>query len=173
MPALSAKPGARVLHVGCGGDPLPEWLQGWSEVRLDIDPQHRPDITASMISMGDIGTFDAVVSQHSLEHLYPHEVGRALREFYRVLKPGGIAFVVVPDLEDVRPTEDVLYTMPCGPITGLDLIYGLRSNLAEMPHMAHHTGFVRQTLQAAMTAAGFRTEVRRIPDFNLLAVGVK
>ena len=163
-----------VLHAGCGGDPLPAWLGECEEVRLDIDPAHRPHIVASMVALGDIGPFDAVVSQHSLEHLYRHEVKTALCEFRRVLKPGGFAFIVVPDLEDVRPTDDVVYEAPCGPITGLDMYYGHQRKLEETPYMAHRTGFVKATLEGEFADAGFsRCEVRRVPDFNLIGVGIK
>lgn len=162
------------LHVGCGGDPFPDWLGGdFDEVRLDIDPRHAPHIVADMSDLGDIGPFDAVVCLHSLEHLMPHMAARALSEFRRVLKPGGFAMVIVPDLEDVRPTDEVVYEGPAGPVTGLDMFYGLRRLLADMPHMAHRCGFVADTLRRELLAAGFgRAEVRRANDYNLIGVGV-
>jgi len=163
-----------VLHVGCGEEPLPAWLADYTEVRLDIEPACNPDIVASITDLGEIGPFDLVFSSHCLEHLAPHDVGVALSEFRRVLKAGGGVVVFVPDLEDVKPTEDVVYTAPCGPITGLDMYYGLRSALLERPYMAHKTGFVRETLQAAMDAAGFaETSVRRIDCFNLMGAARK
>jgi SAM-dependent methyltransferase len=163
-----------VLHAGCGNEPLPAWLDGSTETRLDIDPDCHPDIVASITDLGDIGPFDLVFSSHCLEHLAPHDVGVALSEFRRVLKPGGGAVVIVPDLEDVRPTEEVMYEAPCGPITGLDMYYGLRSALQERPYMAHKTGFVRETLQAAMDAAGFaETSVKRLDCFNLMGAARK
>lgn len=164
-----------LLHVGCGGEPLPVWAQGhFSEVRLDIDARHNPDITASMVDMGDIGPFNAVLSAHSLEHLYPHEVQKALGEFRRVLADGGYAVIFVPDLEDVRATDDMLYESAAGPVTGLDMIYGMRSLLQEYPHMAHHTGFTAGTLKAELTAAGFSSvTVERRPNYELLAIAVK
>lgn len=164
----------RALHVGSGGQALPEWLSGFEEVRLDIDPTTHPHIVASMLDMGEIGEFDRVFSSHALEHVYPHEVQTALGEFLRVLKPGGAALVFVPDMQDVRPTEDVLYDSAAGPITGLDMFYGLRSMLKEQPYMAHHNAFTAETLRTAMEDAGFsRVEVKRVPIFNLFAVGVK
>lgn len=174
--ALAQEPAPRhlILHVGCGGEPLPPWLGEHDEVRLDIDPQHKPDIVASMTDMGDIGQFDVVYNSHSLEHLYPHDVPVALGEFWRVLRPGGVAILLVPDLEDVRATEDVLYVAPAGPMTGLDLIYGCRRLIPTMPFMAHHTGFTADTLRAAMEAAGF-SGVRTIRglDHNLTGAGFK
>lgn len=45
-------------------------------------------------------TFDVVYANGVLEHLTPAEAARAAQEFARVLKPGGLARVVVPDLEE-------------------------------------------------------------------------
>lgn len=162
-----------VLHVGCGGEPLPEWLEGLDEVRLDISPDHSPDVLASMTHMGDIGPFDRLLCSHALEHLNPREAETALGEFYRVLKPGGVAFVIVPDLEDVRPTLEVVYLSPSGPITGRDMYYGHADMVSDMPHMTHRTGFVSETLAQAMGGAGFKVETKRLGFHNLLGVGVK
>lgn len=171
-PAAESLPGT-ILHVGCGHQPLLEWLSGLdlAETRLDIDPACEPDIVASMTALGDIGPFNTVFSCHCLEHLAPHDVAVALGEFRRVLKPGGNVIVMVPDLEGVSPTDEVLFVSPAGPICGLDLFYGLRAALAEHPYMAHRTGFVSQTLQAALEAAQFaRVGVQRLAGHNLLAV---
>lgn len=168
---VQASPGT-ILHVGSGHASLPTWCDGLEETRLDIDPGCKPDIVASMLDMGEIGTFDVLYCSHALEHLYPHDVGKALAEFRRVLKPGGALVVFVPDLEGVSATEDVVYESPCGPITGLDMIYGKVSYLADAPYMAHHTGFVSSTLAQTLEAAGFQgVKVLRIPEFNLMGSG--
>lgn len=159
-----------VLHVGCGRQPLPTWLDGYEEVRLDIDPGVQPHIVASITELGDIGPFEALYASHCLEHLYPHDVPRALAEFRRVLKPGGLAVILVPDLEDVRPTEDVVYVSEGGPVCGLDMYYGMASLIAANPHMAHHCGFVTETLSDAISAAGFSSVEISRTNFNLLAM---
>lgn len=163
-----------VLHVGCGPDPLPAWLAGFDEVRLDINPACHPDIVASMTALGEIGEFDALYCSHALEHLFPHEVGVALGEFLRVLKPGGLAMVFVPDLEGVAPTREPLFVSPAGPISGHDLYYGYAPFLESNPYMAHHSGFVEATLAEAFRSAGFsRVETRRMTDHNLMAAASK
>lgn len=166
--------GRSLLHVGCGSDPLPEYLREFKEIRLDINGSVNPDIIASMTDMGDIGSYDSILCQHALEHLWPHEVNTALSEFIRVLNPGGMAIVFVPDLEDVRATEEVILQSPAGPITGIDMIYGYRPSLKDNPHMAHKTGFVRDTLYRALMEAGFsKAETKRLGNYNLMGVGVK
>jgi predicted SAM-dependent methyltransferase len=158
-----------VLHIGCGTHSLPEWLEGYEEVRLDIDPDVQPDIIASMTDLGEIGPYDAVYSSHCLEHLYPDEVHVALAEVRRVLKPGGFAVIIVPDLEDVRPTEEVVYVSTGGPVTGLHMFYGMPE---KNRHMAHHCGFVAETMKRVLDAAGFaRVEVTR-SGYNLIGAAV-
>jgi ubiquinone/menaquinone biosynthesis C-methylase UbiE len=165
-----------VLHVGCGvlrDDTLhPHFKEpGWRQVRLDINPIVQPDIVASITSMPMIKTnsMDAVWSSHNLEHLFAHEVPVALREFHRVLKPGGFLLLTLPDLKAIAALvaqdklEDEAYKSLAGPITPLDMIYGLRAALAEGHlSMAHRTGFTPKTMQKALLAAGF-------PKIQLLA----
>lgn len=165
----------RVLHVGCGRSPLPPGIEADVEVRLDIDPSCEPDIVASMDDLGDISGFDAVVSAHSLEHLPVYQVLKALQEFYRVLAPGGMVAIVVPDLEGIKADDSVVYVTKDGlSVTGLDMIYGMQSFVEQQPFMAHRCGFVSDTLHRAVRDAGFdNVIVERQSGFNLVANGVK
>lgn len=165
---------ARLLHPGCGFAELPEWLKNVEEVRLDIDDDCRPDIKASITDMGDIGEFDLIYTCHTLEHLYQYDVAKALSEFHRVLKSGGMAFILVPDIEGVRCDTTVLYESPAGPICGLDMYYGLTCYVEENPYYAHHTAFVKETMEEQLKQAGFEVlAVKRLPDFNLMGIGKK
>lgn len=164
----------RALHAGCGLEPLPVSLGEYEEVRLDIDPATKPDIVASILDLGDIGPFDMVFSSHTLEHVYPHEVPVVLREFRRVLSPGGYAIIFVPDLEDLSLSQEVLFESPQGPITALDLFYGWGAAIETNPHMAHHTGFTSQTLESALREAGFpHVFTKRLHAYNVLAIAGK
>lgn len=165
-------PAGPVLHVGCGIVPLPEWLSDREEVRLDIDPEVEPDICASMTDMGEIGTFPIVACYHTLEHLYPYDVPIALSEFRRVLCKGGVAVIVVPDLEDAVPDDRILFITESGPITGHDLFYGHGESLYHKKYMAHHTGFIQRTLEKAMKAHFDKVNVARHSDYNLMGIGI-
>lgn len=152
---------------------MPDWIEG-TETRLDIDPQHNPDVVASMTDMGDIGGFDFIYCSHSLEHLYPHDVPVALGEFHRVLGDGGRVIVIVPDLEGVEPTHEPLLDTPAGPVCGFDLFYGMPRLVAENEHMAHHSGFTAATLKDALEQAGFGgVHVLRGNDYNLIGAARK
>ena len=159
-----------VLHVGCGAyhpDLLHENFRGeqWKEVRLDIDPDVKPDIVASITEMSVVEdeTYDALWSSHNLEHLYPHDVPLALAEFYRVLKNDGMILVTMPDLQQVAQyivedkLDDVAYVSPMGPITPLDCLFGLSSEVENgNEYMSHKTGFTAKSLAMRMEKAGFQ-----------------
>lgn len=163
-----------LLNAGCGIEPLPAFLGGYQEVRLDINPDAKPDIIADIAELPNIGPFDVIYTTHTLEHLPPYAVDDCLRGFLRVLKPGGAVIIFVPDLEGVSPTDDVLYVSPGGPVTGAHLFYGMTKWLKDHPYMAHRTGFIQKTLEAALSRTGFsKVQVRRMDSYNLFASATK
>lgn len=177
-----------VLHVGCGpADPekVHARFRGaeWREVRFDIDPAVRPDIVGSIVDMANVRTtsVDAIWSSHNLEHIYAHEVPVALREFFRVLRHGGVVLITVPDLRQVARAivktdlEDTLYVSPAGPIAPMDMIYGHRVSVQRgNEYMAHRTGFTATTLASQLGLAGFAgVDVKGHNDLALWATAHK
>lgn len=179
------------LHVGCGAKRKDQTTAGfntpeWQEIRLDIDPAVQPDLVGTMLDMSAVedGTVDAVFSSHNIEHLYPHEVPRALAEFKRVLKPDGFLVITCPDLQSVCAliAEDKLteaaYAAPAGPIAPLDILYGHRPQLAAGNlYMAHRCGFTQKVLIGTLQGNGFETVASKArgypPCFDLWAVATK
>jgi predicted SAM-dependent methyltransferase len=84
------------LNLGCGGRFDTNWTN------IDFRPAGpgvlRHDLTEG-IPFPD-RTFSAVYHSHVLEHLTPEHGQRLLQECFRVLRPGGVLRIVVPDLED-------------------------------------------------------------------------
>lgn len=178
------------LHVGCGGarkESTTAAFAGpdWREVRLDIDPNTKPDIIGTTTDMSEVetGSVDAIFSSHNIEHLYAHEVPMALREFLRVLRPGGFAIITCPDLQPVaaliaadKLTEPA-YISAAGPIAPLDILYGHRPSIAAGNYyMAHKCGFTKKVLGATLMECGFRhaaTAERGAPYFDLWALAIK
>jgi ubiquinone/menaquinone biosynthesis C-methylase UbiE len=114
---------ATKLHLGCGLTTPEGWLNvdgSWNAwfakhrgllallMALRIVPRSVGAIPWSRnVFLHDLtkplpfpaGTFKAVYSSHTLEHLYLEEAQRLLGHCYRVLAPGGVARMVVPDLK--------------------------------------------------------------------------
>ena len=88
---------ARLLNFGCGGTFHPDWTN------LDTSPVS-PEVIAHDLRLrfpfAD-GTFDAVYGSHVLEHLEPAAAERLLQDCFRILRPGGIIRIAVPDLEAI------------------------------------------------------------------------
>jgi len=178
------------LHIGCGAkrkDRTTPVFAGddWQEVRFDIDESARPDIIGSMTDLSAIAddSFDAVYSSHNIEHLYPHEVPVALREFARVLKSDGFLIITCPDLQSVcaqvaedRLTE-AIYDSPAGPIAPIDILYGHRASMMRGNlFMAHRCGFTEQVLIATLRANGFASVASRRrthPHYDLWAAATR
>lgn len=176
------------LHVGCGSSSkqarLASLAQPWQEVRLDINPDVKPDIIGTMTDMSalDSGSVDALYSSHNIEHLYQHEVPLALAEFRRVLKDDGFVIITCPDLVSVcrqvgegRLVEP-LYVSPAGPISAHDILYGFGKDIANGNHyMAHRSGFTEHSLRDALLRAGFQSvaTLARPAQYDLWAVASK
>lgn len=179
----------KFLHVGCGRKHKDRTTAGfnspdWTEVRFDIDVDVNPDIVGTMTDLGRIesGSMAAIFSSHNIEHLYPHEVEIALREFRRVLRPDGFAVITCPDLQSICElvAKDKLmepaYTSPAGPISPIDMLYGFRASIQAGNHyMAHRCGFTKSVLSQALHQAGFITvgcDARGSPAFDLWALAM-
>lgn len=178
------------LHIGCGPKRKDQTTRGfntpaWRELRLDIDDSVSPDIVGTMTDMSAVAdaSVDAIFSSHNIEHLYPHEVPVAFKEFLRVLKADGFAIVTCPDLQSVcalvaqdKLTEPA-YTAPAGPIAPLDILYGHRPQMARGNlYMAHRCGFTQKVLDATLRNSGFMavaTMKRAHPAYDLWAVASK
>jgi SAM-dependent methyltransferase len=80
-------------------------------VVADLEHAHRPDVGADVQALPfRAGAFDAVKATELLEHV--PDVGRALAECRRVLRPGGHLVITVPFLERLHgdPGDYARYT---------------------------------------------------------------
>lgn len=85
----------RKIEIGCGF-----MFNKPGYERLDIDP-NCPQLDFCC-SMDDIPVedkvFDEVFSAHSLEHISWRKTHKTLSEWFRILKPGGVVHIVVPNM---------------------------------------------------------------------------
>ena len=85
------------LNVGCGT----KFHRGWTNIDM---VSKDPAVQAVNLIQGipfEAGRFEVVYHSQVLEHIPKDKAPTFLAECLRVLKPGGILRVVVPDLEDI------------------------------------------------------------------------
>lgn len=116
----------------------------------------------------DDDTFEAVYASHLLEHLDPGVAERCLREVHRVLRPGGIIRVAVPDLDEVVAQYD-----PAAPDDFLAGLYDAHSG--RRSHTSRHRWMYNAgSLDELLRRVGFheiaRCEYRqgRCPDVETI-----
>ena len=177
----------RVLNVGGNSKaiPLPSAYEKFEHILLDIDPKGKPDLVcdARQLTALEPHQFDAVYCSHNLEHYFAHDVRKVLDGFLHVLKPGGFAQVIVPDLAALMEVavssrldvEDTLYVSPGGPISVLDVLYGWRKKIEEtnQDYFAHKTGFTSTSLVRHLKARGFDTVYCRTERLEVDTVAFK
>jgi SAM-dependent methyltransferase len=104
--------GGQVLHIG-PANAIREWMVSIPSVRYvssDIDP-HVADVQADITDLPfRDDSFDLIVCLHVLEHVPDDK--QAVRELYRVLRPGGKAVVQVPPSPFEETLEDKTVTSP-------------------------------------------------------------
>lgn len=85
------------VHLGCGDKFIPGW------VHVDVKPASHVDHVLDLRNLYgfDAGVANEVYACHVLEHFGRHEVQGVLNEWVRIIKPGGIIRLAVPDFEAV------------------------------------------------------------------------
>jgi SAM-dependent methyltransferase len=85
------------LNLGCGARYHPAWIN------VDVVPQG-PDVIAHDLTKGiplPNTSCDVVYHSNLLEHMRRADAQSLMAECYRVLRPGGVMRVAVPDLEQI------------------------------------------------------------------------
>lgn len=88
---------AKMLNLGCGGRFHPDWTN------VDFHSAGA-GVIAHDLTLGipfPDASFEVVYHSHVLEHFPRSKAARFVTECVRVLKPGGILRVVVPDLDQI------------------------------------------------------------------------
>jgi len=134
------------LHLGCG----PKHFKGWFHVdALEYPHVNHQGAVDNLSFIADNQT-DLIYACHLLEHFGRHNYKDALREWYRVLKPGGILRLAVPDFEACAK----LYTK--GDLqNGISEILGLMVGGQKDKYDYHNMIFDRRSLTITLKEIGF------------------
>ena len=90
------------LMLNLGGN---QQHSGWINVHVQsLSPGHDGHVAEVVRDVGDLygipdNTVDALYCSHALEHMKIAQLEATLDEWSRVLKPGGVLFLSVPDLK--------------------------------------------------------------------------
>jgi SAM-dependent methyltransferase len=177
----------RLLNVGGGSKSiqLPLEYDGYEHLLLDIDPTGKPDIILDGRKLIELpaAQFDAIYCSHNLEHYFRHEVAKVLMGFFHVLKPGGFAQILVPDLIELMrivvqknmDLEEQLYVSAAGPIAPIDVIYGFGPQIETSGNdfFAHKTGFSVQSLTRTVEKAGFGPNFAKVANLEINIIAFK
>jgi predicted SAM-dependent methyltransferase len=154
------------LNLGSGGRGLPGWIN------LDARPGHGDLYVAfdvrRRLPLRD-GQVKRILAEHVIEHLdFRDDVPNVFRDFYRVLQPGGVARIIVPDAERFLHA----YTNRSAPeFASLDWDLGhLPGDIFTPMHIINHIfhqggehlfGWDFETLQFMLGRAGFEQIVKQ------------
>jgi len=156
----------KIVDLGCGESHLedPEGKVIRVDGREDVKPDYRCDLRSLPF---DNDEFDIVHSSHTLEHFGRDEVEEVLKEWIRILKPGGEFRVVVPNIawaaDQIRDhPEDLDWDT-------LNVIYGLQSYDLNFHKMA----FTPETLEALLKQQGLEVVSNDTSGYNIIIVAKK
>ena len=151
------------LNLGCGDKILPGY------VNVDVAPSlggRKPDVICDLHDLHPFGTgtADEILSVHVVEHFWRWEVVGVLREWMRVLKPGGLMVLECPNLRSaceqfLANPEAFSGPGPEGQRT-MWVFYG--DPAWRDPLMVHRWGYTPQSLAQVMSEAGL-TQIRQEP----------
>jgi SAM-dependent methyltransferase len=162
-PPIKVNPGEKVrLNLGCGDKILPGY------VNVDIAASRagmKPDLICDLrqLPMAD-GYADEILSVHVIEHFYYWEAVPLLKEWVRVLKPGGRLVVECPNL--LSAAQELIQNPEAGALPnkkGQKTMWVFYGDPAwKDPLMCHRWGYTPQSLAALMTKLGLK-DVRQEP----------
>lgn len=131
-------------------------LPGWTNVDLHEGPTVDIRTDVSDLSMFKDGSVEAIYASHVLEHFSHRRTLPVLKEWRRVLKTDGKAYIAVPDFEAM-----ITIYKEFGLVEWINnMLYGDQ----EYPLAFHYLAFDGDSLAKVLFAAGFKA-VNRVPQF--------
>ena len=135
------------LHLGCGH----RFIEGF--VHIDAQRFEHIDHVGSVANLDQfaVGSVNLIYACHVLEHFGRHEYMSVLREWFRVLRPGGVLRLSVPDF-----AKSVNLYLDDKPSTGgMEALWGALVGGQDNELDFHKIVFDRETLENSLIEAGF------------------
>lgn len=136
------------LHLGCGKRYIPNFIH------IDIVEYPHIDHVATIDNLSFLqdDCVDLIYNCHVLEHFKRRDVERVLQEWYRVLKPGGVLRISVPDFAALCEVYQRYGK--------LDLVIGAIFGRQDYLYNIHYNIFDLSALSDILQRSGF-TNIRR------------
>lgn len=156
------------LNLGCGDKILPGYIN------VDVAQEragHQPDVIADIRELDCFNSnyADEILAVHVVEHFWRWEVVDVLREWVRVLKPGGKLILECPNLKSA--CEEFLRNENLAALPGPEgqrtmwVFYG--DPKWKDPLMVHRWGYTPKSLAQVMHEAGLSSLRQEPAQFKL------
>lgn len=137
----------------------------------DILPLPNVDLVcnANNLSMIKSNSMDEVFASHLIEHFFYNEIGAVLKEWVRILKPGGKLTIILPDfmkLWECILDKSKFRKIPLGIDTIEDWMCRIMANDKESPH-THINHYPYYWYEDAIKKAGCTGKVERRWTWNV------
>ncbi len=138
------------VNVGCGRHVIDGWV--------NVDAQRSPLASRDPEVLAD--ALQIPLPDGCVEHLYHWQAPQALTEWHRLLMPGGLLVLEMPDVK--KCARNLL--------AGTDIVlslFGLYGDPREEdPFMTHKWGWTWKTVRKLLKRAGFVEIVETIPKWH-------
>lgn len=155
------------LNIGCGDRRLPGY------VGVDVVPRSAADLLApahEILLPNDCA--DEVLAIHLVEHVFAWEVPALLAEWARLLKPGGLLVLEMPDaMKCARNLVEGRASKKKPDQLHMWGLYG--DDTLEDPLMMHKSGWWFDRLSPLVAAAGFRDITEHETKFHPAGRGTR
>ncbi len=147
------------LNLGCG----PKHLEGY--INIDVVPSRATDLVADVVRlpMYDDDSVDEIRMDAAYEHLYRHERPGALREWFRILCPGGrLTINWIPDFDAVVEAYCHRRAGIQSAVFNLDEVWRYthgKYSPSDVPFQVHKDIFTAQGVIGELEGAGFENVV--------------
>ena len=143
-----------LVNLGCGMSNHPKFINVDGYPHPHVHFVHRID----RLPMFSDGSADLIYASHCLEHFKYRDIDRVLSEWARVLKPGGVLRLSVPDFDKLM----VIYSDTRNPDDFIEQLMGGQNNRYNF----HYVLFNKMNLVNYLARAGFVDIKEWIPGSN-------
>lgn len=149
------------LHLGCG----PQILDGFINIDKYFDDKRV--LKYDMYEVPFEGIVDAIYSSHALEHLPIRHANAALKNWHRSLRPEGMLYLAIPDLEEIlyilldpNVDETLKWNWYVYTLFGYQVKPGTQTSIDDVaspvdPGQFHTTGFTKNRIRGILEQSGF------------------